>query len=469
MSELKKLLLEYVNSPKRAYNKQDYMGNRGYIKKEYSSWDKLNPMTYDEMKTYRTVNNMKSTFSHVSPSLYNKKIKIDEFELIIQHKSEFVPDKENDKKKANSSGYAYINFNWDIQCNIILVYHGIYTKIAQYSDSMYYNVKYVYPNQTNWSWLKFGPEKPYMLGEDTSYLQFDEYAGTKAILEAIDIDEALFENNDVEFQSWWTHQNTLKKYTAKHIDTEWFISSETKDGVYKPEPQTIRDIIHPYGKHFKKDSLVKLDVNTIQLRTNAHYPIASYFDIPKDCKIKAAKSIIKTYGYEKYCIDDNLVEEIKKDKKVAKAKQASIDYKNQFTLMQHGKVIMDNKDKFYIIQYLEEFMAKDVDSTIIETIQPLFDKFEIETFYLGYWGTYDKYELRGKKCEFNEDVYSLNAKKIKESVITEIYELHSDLIPTLEDREVELAYGWPENIELLGVRKNKRGKLETFTSTYDLM
>ena len=131
---------------------------------------------------------------------------------------------------------------------------------------------------------------------------------------------------------------------------------------------------------------------------------------------------------------------------------------------------MENKDKYKIMEYLERFSSKDIDSTVLDTIKPLFDNFDIETFYIGYWGTYDKYEMRGHKCGFNTEVYTINLKEMDKEVLDEIWELHDASIPHLEDKEVELAYGWSDDyVELLGVRKNKKGKLETFTIPYDLM
>lgn len=474
MSELKKLLQQYVDNPKKNYNQKDYMGNRGYIVKEYSS-SELQPMTFEEMKGYRTIFGMESTFKHIPPALYNKTIDLGEFQLIFQHQTKFRSEPNNAKSTVNSIGYAMEYHTWEIYCNVILVHRGIYTRIAKYSDSMGYRVNRVVPEQRNWHWLTFTADKNYMLDEDTSYLQFSEYDKTKDIINAINLDEVVLENKGIDFQPWYSYDSDreykhLTKYTAKSIDAEFFISSETKDGVYKPEPHTIKEVIYQYGKYFNKDLLTKLGIHTIQLRTNAHYPIETYFNIPKGCVIKAAKSVIKTYGYEKYTDDTALVEEIKADKKAEKAKQKTLEYNNKFTLMQHGKVIMENKDKYKLIEYLENFIAKDVDSTVLDTIKPIFDKFDIETFYIGYWGTYPQYELRGQKCGFNEDVYSHNAKEMDEDVLDEIYELYQKNIPTLEDKEVELAYGWPDDgIELLGVRKNKKGKLETFTTDYDLM
>jgi hypothetical protein len=341
---------------------------------------------------------------------------------------------------------------------------------------MSYKVKYVVPEQTNWgNWLTFTPDKPYMLGEDISYLRFSETDGIRDIINAINLGEVELENQDIDFQPWYSYDfdknyKPLIKYTAKNIDADWFIESEVKDGVYKPEPNTVKNIISSYGEYFDKDLLVKHKVHTIQLRTTAHFDVARTFNIPKGCKINASKVIITLYGYEKFCGDDKMISEIKKEKSKEIAKAKSIIENNKFTLMKNGKVIINNKDKYEIITYLEKFTAKDVDSKILDDIKPIFDNFDIEKFYICYWGVYDKYEMRGHKCDLNFETNSLNNEVIDSDILEQIYSLYEDSIPYLDEREINLVYGTPDmGVQVLGVLKNKKGKLETFIEDYDLL
>ncbi len=467
MNELKKLLAEFVANPKKNFKHSEHKSPRDYTK-EYGSYDgeKQGPLTYSEATEYRPRKNM---FSHVSPLIYNKKIKIDEFELIIQYNKEFEEDSRNETETISYHRKRQY-FTWYVGCNVILNYRGVHYILAKYRNDVYISSDYVLPTQTNWSWLKFGPEKPYMLREEIYYEEFMEYEKTKEILNSLDIDEGLFLENNLEFQPWYQHSGnykTLVQYTLEQIDSEWFIKNEIKDGVYKPEKATIDEIISRYSKAFKEDLLVKLGVHTIQLRTTSHFPVANYFTIPNGCVIKAAKSIITTYGYEKYCNDTKLIKEIKNDKEEAKRKYEEEVYRNQFTLMQHGKELLVDKDRNEIIRFLENFISKSVESTVIDQIQPLFDKFNIDKFYLGYYGVYSEYESRGHRCDYNEEVENLNSKIIDDEILDKIYSLHLESIPTLSEREIELAYGLPDmGIQLLGVKKNKNGKLETFVEDY---
>lgn len=476
MNKLITLLEAFINNPKKKFiNKPDEWGS--LAENRYSSMEdimKNGPYTLDEIKKYRPFKNRPSTFEKVPKELYNKKIIIGDFELIVLYKAELIDN--NDYEKISFDSFLHnrrLNFYHEIGCNVILCYRGVYYMLGKYRDDLNMRVEHGLPHQKNWGHLTFTETNAYMPDEDRTFAGYSYYEGLDEILSLIDVNNSNLVEADIEFQPWYDSSfkgKSLKQYSLKKIDFDSFITQEIKDGVYKPESLTINEIIIPFGELAKKDLLNKLGVHTVHLRSNSYYNVKEYFSL-KGIKIKAPKSVIKAFNLEKYCEDINIVKELDNEWKT-KLKEAELEeYNDKYTLVQHGKIIFENHPKNEIIHYLEKVSVKNIDSKIIESIKPLFEIYDLNKIYLCYFGQYYAYELKGEKCDINWEVHDKNLEIISEDILNKIYDLHIDNIYfDINEREIEILYGWPEmKIELLGVQKNKKGKLEVFFENYDYL
>lgn len=461
MEKVNELIQEYLDYKIVPMDESGYSSYYNSKKKEYSSGnDGFGPYTYEEAIAYKS--NADTKFKYIPEKLFNKKFTIGEFEFIIQHKKVFDDAKEYNSGDFCSLGTKRESYNWTTLCNVIIGYHGFYEFMGQYRDYYSMILENCLPKQTNWHWLKFTKDKPYVFKEDNFQTEYKNYKKIEEIFKSIDFDNVELSDDTFEFQEWydWKIKKNLDFY-SQELDLEYFIQKETKDNIYKPEPNTISRVINRLKK--KYDALITLDIKQVQFRSNAHFQLTTHFNLPKNLSIKGPKKVIETYRYEKYCADDSIVKELIKEKKAQKVKQELEVYNNQFTLVQHGKTLLTNVDRQFLINYLESYQAEDLDKKLLENIKPIFDNYDIPYIYLGTWGQYYEYEIKGEKCDFNTDTYSLN-KHIDKETLDNIYELYSDNLEVgLSDNDIERAYGWPTlEINVLGVKKGKTGKLSTF-------
>ncbi len=477
-------------------NKNTVVFGRHYEnQKGCEKWAKIGPFSYEDAFAERGFpqGGEKFKLSFISSELFNKKFTLGEFEVHIQH-SEKIEFEDYKKKEYSNSGYKRVYHHTANEWIIFVKYHGVYLELGKYRTMLYVQANHCLPTCTNW-WDKPTVDKPYMLDEAKIELNYDVYEKLEELLTSIDISKLKLEKSEVPLQEWYYHKSKkgedLNSLSLRDRDYEYLIKREIKDGIYKPEKHTIDRLLFsnldfdarnrkesPISINFDKKILNKLGVHTIQLRSDSHYDVRC-FDL-KGISIKAPQKVIENYAFEKYCKDEKMVEEIRTKQEKEKERAKNIKINNKFTLMQHGKVIMSEKDKEDIIDYLEDFIPSDkspsstsnnsvnFEEEIIKCVSPIFKDFNINKLYIAYWGRYFKYELAGEDCDITYECESLNKLIIKDDIWEEISELYEEsLYPALDKKLVTNNFGWPERGgTILGVER-VRGKLKVFTEDYD--
>jgi len=276
----------------------------------------------------------------------------------------------------------------------------------------------------------------------------------------------------------------LSRRFRDNVDVLGFLGQYVTDGVFKPEPETKKlynnlqrerlDEFHeeygfyaPFPDHIRL-ALKQLNVHTIRLRSKVHFDVKNYHDI-EGMKIKAPKKVIEKYDLEDYCADEKIVQKLKEEEEARKKAEELEIHMNTYSLVQHGKTILDNVQKWEIVRYLENIDVNSIDNRIIETVKPLFDEYEeVDKIYLAYWGTFFKYELAGERIELDFETDSQNIKHLGVELYNKTMEFHSDCynIP-LSERIVELKWGWTERgATILGVERCGNS-FYIFTEDYD--
>lgn len=459
MSELIKLIEGFLNEPKKKF---DIVG---WERNDVNTSDNQ-PISKEEALKFRPYRDKPMNFSFIPEALYNKKIKIGDYSIFIQYRNELQPHN-GDFSEYSSLGYRSESYQRYVGCNIVLCYEGIYEILGKYRSDVSIRLYNALPTQTNWSWLKIEEPNNYFLKEDMHWIESSSYVKIKDIINNIINSDVEITNDVLDYQEWYEHSDfgskkKLYDYTLEEIDYNSFITRDIKDGVYKPENNNI-EVLIKYSKLAKKSLLKSLGVHTVHLRSNAYFDVPELFSLD-GIALKAPKSVIKAYNLGKYCVDEKVIKELEVEKN-KKRKQIELEkYNNQFTLMQHGKVLLENKDRGKIIEFLENVMAKNLSNKIFDVMQPIFDSYPIDKFYLLRWGQYYNYESKGETCDIDFDCDGVNSKIIDENILEDIYSLYDKQIfqdLDISSREIEIMYGWPEmEIDLLAIVRGKRGKLE---------
>lgn len=465
---------------------EDFKNNIGPFTEEEAF--RHRPLPYDADKVL-------SGGKFINPKLYNKRFSIGDFEITVTYKKEgkLRPEYSYYKDgKYASGGYRDMHHETKTEFGVYVSYHGHYKTLMRAFDTYLIEAALCKPTQTNWHWLKPTEDKPYIMRKVTFRAAHDtKISFIEELFNSLDIDA--LELKDAIIQPQYQYDFTLSddekrpevknisQFTKEEIDLEWFVKQEIKDGIYRPEGSTIAKWIYDGFRagNYDKKLLQKLGVHTIQLRADAHFNPTWYYDL-KGIAIKAPKTVIERYGLEKYCKSQEVVEKIKQEKKKREDERKARDYNSKFTLMQHGKVI--KKDVYYsqIIDYLENFVPastisksgsskSDVVEEILKSVQIIFDEYkDLNKIYLGYWGTYCKYELRGKRRDFESDCDYLN-REIDPETYSQIMQLYSnELYGGVDETAIVNKFGWPDRGFLAIGIKRVGDKLEVFTEDYDL-
>ncbi len=496
MKKAIEILEKYVTTKRDDYKHAHYDNKLEYKFDSRAHFDELKevgPFTEEEAFAYRTLGGIDKHCSGVKfldSRFHNKRFSIGDFEITVTYLRKFeVRPTYSNSTEYNSSGYKSMTGDYDFETSIYLNYHGKYQTLIQAYDSYNIQAAYCKPTQTNWHWLKPTEKKPYIMKELNLRGDYDsKISFLEELFSNIDIDSLELLDAIIEPQNRWEHSPERKvrpvsDFTSKEIDIEWFVKQEIKDGVYRPEGSTIAKWIYDgFREHKKYDKklLHKLGVHTIQLRADAHFSPESFYDM-KGISVKAPKTVIERYGLQKYCKNKEIVEKIKQEQKTRELEYKAREFNSKFTLMQHGKVVKNNKSYYEIIEYLQNFtpsskMPKEgeispksnIRNDIIDCIQPVFDDFEgLDKFYIAYWGRYFKYECRGEICDINYECEYLN-RDLDDETLEQIIELYeSNICPSLDDNIVASEFGWPDRGGLaLGV-KREGNKLVVFTEDYD--
>lgn len=462
------LLTEFYNTRSPKFLISSYWDKTLERKKEFWSNDKdVGPHSFEDATTWKSILPLK--FGFVPEKFYNKRIKVGDYEIIIQYEHE-LPKRSDNFGNDFSMGIkreAYAQYK---TLNVIVCFHGLYLSLGKFRESNCTVVDYCKAEQTNYRQSFKDGTKPYMMREYNYKQEFDYYEPIVQLMKLMNMLTLELKGSDIGFQPWYSSyaekEKTLRYYSQRDLDFNWFLSQETVGGIFKPEKSTIDNIWAGYvpGKKLLKEA----GVHTVQLRANCHFNISKVFDL-KEITLKAPKSVIKTYGLEKYCNDESVVKKIKEEDEQVLRDENLKKYNDQFTLMQHGKVILEDKPKWDIIQYLESNKSAEFEPEIIKNIQPVFDHFkDINKLYLGKWGQYSQYESRGVIMDFNCEVDDMNAKLMSSETHRELYELfENNIYMDFDEKLLEIKYGWPEmSFNRIGVEKTSKGKLKVFVENY---
>ena len=447
---------------------------------DHPDWKSEGPLSWEDATKDRPL--PKKQLQKLAPifipqELYNKQFRIGpDTEMFIAYRDQFEPDDPEERGRFEGYGCRSVRCSRNKEWNIIAKYRGVYFKLAAFKLSIDYEMNECKPTQTNYHWLSPTEEKPYVMRHIIYRNDHDYQEGIKEFIEALNPEELELQDNPLDFQSWYSgygddKPKSLSEYSQEEIEIERIILEDTKDGLYKPSGFAANTLSHYFGD--QGGLLRKLGIHTVHLRGTCHFGISSRFDL-EGIKVKAPKKIIEKYGLEKYCADDKVVETLKREQEERDRKSANKRRNNKFTLMQHGKVVMENQDKEKIISYLESFYpsTEDVPSgkdmlekEFVDAFKPLFDEYpEVNSYNICYWGRYPNAELAGERCNVN---YATQNEGFTREMEEEFYEVASEVGVT--DGELEGRYGVPDKHgNQLIIQRNPNGKLTLVVEYYDL-
>ena len=470
-----KLLEELYSQRNPEFIKSDYWDRKNEIRRDYfGSNNDRGPFSFQDIVTWKQ--HIPSKFEFVPKELYNKRVKINnDFSIIFQYIEDYPTDIDNRDDFKNGERREYYHFIRHL--NIISCYKGLYLKIGDYHENYSLTVENYSNKNTKKSlfnnnfYNKFTEQKPYYVKEFTFKIGYNFYKNIEEIVNSLDLEKMNITESDIDNQHWYnSYQNefgkSIEQYTTEQLDWKYFIEKEIKNGIFKPEKATIDNILTVYAP--PKNLLKELGVHTVRLRSNCHFDVHTTFDL-KGIKIIAPKSVLNGYhGMDKYCQDDKLLEQIKKEEEQKKRDQELEEYNDTFTLMQHGKVVLEAKRSSDIIYHLENLNITNVEDKIIKSVQPIFDNIpKVKKLYLATWGYHWEAELRGERKDLDEDVYDYNTLVMDKETIKEVYELFYNNMECVPDEKIiEIKYGWPElSYNILSVEKT-RGKLNVVVENY---
>ena len=443
------LLAEFFNTRKPKFTTSNYWDKSISKDKEFWSGDKeVGPHSFEDATRWKNI--LKPKFDFISEIFYNKRIKIGEYELIIQYNHE-APHRTDNYGDSLSLGNRREAYAQEKIVNVIACYHGLYISLAKFKEYYIVVADYCNENQTNYFKMLFKDRtKPYMMKEYNYKQEYNFYDKVQDIIKSLDnfpLNGNILTDSDIDFQEWYSSYDSkcknLQAYSKRDIDFKWFILNDTKDGIFKPEQSTIDNILSFYKPD--KELLKKIGIHTVVLRANCHFNISNSFNL-KGITLKAPKSVVQSYGLEKFCDDKEIVKKIKEEDEQLKRDYELKEYNNKFTLIQHGKVLFENKPKYEIIQYLEAHSSAEFEPEIIKNMQPVFDHFEkLNKFYIGTWGQYSQYESRGERKGYDTDTEDINEKLMDAETFKELYELfENNIYMDLDEKVLDIKYGWPD-------------------------
>lgn len=361
------LLTDFYNTRSPKFTISNYWDKALEKKKEFWSADKdVGPHSFESATGWKQLLPLK--FSFVPEKFYNKRIKVGDYEVIIQHEHE-LPKRSDNFGGDFSLGNRREAYSQYKVLNIIVCFHGLYLSLGKFREYYCAVVDYCKESQTNYRQSFKDRTKHYMMRSYDYKQEFEYYAPVEQLMKLMNMLTFELKESDIGFQPWYSSyaekEKTLRYYSHRDLDFKWYLSQEVKGGIFKPEKSTIDNVWTAYVP--SKKLLKENGVHTVQLRANCHFNIAGVFDI-KGITLKAPESVIKTYGLEKYCNDEVIVKKINDKKEQSERDYKLQEYNDQFTLSQHGKVILEDKPKWDIIQYLENNRSAEFEPEIIKNI-----------------------------------------------------------------------------------------------------
>ena len=388
-SKIEKLLLSFIDNEgnKTIYYRSQNSDDEKYLDSGESITNN-SLMSLKDAEKLCTLPISKIAFGFIPESLYNKSFKIKDFKLHIGFKEE----KTNMDESKNSWSFGYRNETCTIEklISVVMEYNGYYYLLGECREKLYLTFSHGLPTQSNWRWLNFTEEKAYLKKEKSIYRNGQAWNHLEDVIKELvlitDKEETKCNYPMIyDYSSEYGHN--LIKLSKKHTNIIWYILKDTSsDKVFKPSNNFINNIRFAI-KPSDKNLLIELGIKVIYLRSKQHFNIKEYFNIDEDAmEVRGSKSVIKKYNLEKYTKDKNIIQEIAFEKKIAKDKDNFYKYHNSFTLIQHNKIILEDKSKEEIQKYLAlhkvEYEFKNI-SKITKTKQISKELKENLTIYTG--------------------------------------------------------------------------------------
>ena len=247
------------------------------------------------------------------------------------------------------------------------------------------------------------------------------------------------------------------------IDLDHFIKMDIKDGVYKPTKSIFNKLLTYENREILKPTVKKLKefgVNTIKFLNNSNWDISQYYDL-EDVEIKASKSVLESYpNMRKYSKDEKALLEIETKEKIADEKYKKYVADDTYTLMQNGKIVLENVRSGDITYYFENKENKDFELSVIEAGKQCFEVApELNKIFFGKYGIYSYTEMSGEKFADFENIERTNALKditLPKRLITLINNGRIEF-PFIDKGDKSLNF--EKGATYLGASKDKNGKV----------
>lgn len=439
------------------------------------------------------------SFNAIPEKYYNKKLVFGEYELFIQYKESVDDYYKDDLKKAkkeyakakkagdiikwhHSVSHVGLYYHMKEHWNIILRYNGVYLNLGEFKKDdavgLTYGFEEYFKNYERFTSKEFKltKEKNCIMETYTKTMKYvDVYESMFDLFKLLAETEIITTNEQLPFQKWWGFdRNDMDSPAAlsyRNVDFEYFVKKQTKDGIYSPTKAIVDkiyyvDIYNHYGKrkNLDRNLLKKLNIHTVVMKNTVHFNIKKFFNLA-GVKIKAPKKVIQTYDLTKYSIDEKMIVTINKEAEKEKRKAELEVYNDTFSLVFHGKTILENKSSFQIKNYLENKTNSDVEREMKESFRPIFKAFaDVDYLNIVSFGTYYASELAGEK-HLN---YEVENEHINKKTLKQINELYADCWYSPDENYLRIVCGWVERGAAMLVIKRKGNGLQITTKDFEL-
>lgn len=255
------------------------------------------------------------------------------------------------------------------------------------------------------------------------------------------------------------------------IDLDHFIKMDIKDGVYKPTSSIMDKLLNYDNQDLLKTKIKKFKdfgVHTIKFLNNSNWDVSKFYNL-EGVEVKASKSVLSRYPeMRNYSTDEKAKSEIIAAEKAAEEAYQKSIYDDTYTLMRHGKVVLENVRSYDITNYFENKEEQDFDLFVIEAAKKCFEAApELDKIFFGRYGIYSYTEMSGERFSDFENVERINKDKdiiLPKRLVTLI---NSGAIDTPYIDKDDKTLTFDRGANYLGVEKNSEGKLSIINEDGD--
>ena len=199
------------------------------------------------------------------------------------------------------------------------------------------------------------------------------------------------------------------------IDLDHFIKMDIKEGIYKPTNSIISKLLTYENREILKATITNLKdfgINTIKFSNNSNWDISQFYNL-EGIEVKASKSVLSSYpNMRQFSNDEKAKAAIIAEEKLAEDNYKKAVAADTYTLMQNGKIILENVRSADISNYFENKEEKDFELLVIEAGKQCFKIApELNKIFFGKYGIYSYTEMSGEKFADFEDLEQINSLK----------------------------------------------------------